>query len=555
MIHPVRVRAARSTLAVLAAFAAGCDDLPTENGVEWPCRVQVERGGLVVGSHPENGPLWVCTDPGQSPSDVRDQCEDQCEDKWCTWGLTSSFPFISFCTDATCTVVGDNPSPTGIRCDENSDPGGPAKASVDVTGSAHVTVDDESGTASGVTGFVRYTIWDCGATVCPITFAEISLDVPTFDIDGYDITAHIHNGINAQGTYASDTKTFHLDPGVLLINTNFTVDGDAGSAGLINDAAIEGTIDPDNDVFAFAPASFSQDDVTVDLTTLSGTHTHRPPTAVIDPESPIECNQTESAAVLLDGTGSSDPDGDIAAYDWRVDDADVGSGALLAQELPLGASFVELTVVDTLAAFDKEEQTLEVVDTTPPTLTPPPDLVAECTSSAGTPIDVGEAAASDVCDDAVVVQDDALGTYPLGETVVTWTAEDASGNTSSASQSVLVVDTTPPDLSLSVSPSSLWPPNHKLRTITATVSATDVCDAAPTIQLLSITSNEADNGTGDGDTANDIQNAATGTDDRTFDLRAERAGTGTGRVYTITYRATDASGNTTDRQATVTVAH
>lgn len=74
-------------------------------------------------------------------------------------------------------------------------------------------------------------------------------------------------------------------------------------------------------------------------------------------------------------------------------------------------------------------------------------------------------------------------------------------------------------------------------------------------QLLSITSSEPDNGGGDGDQPNDIQNAALGTDDRAFDLRSERSGSGPGRVYTITYRATDHSGNTTDAQATVTVPH
>ena len=99
------------------------------------------------------------------------------------------------------------------------------------------------------------------------------------------------------------------------------------------------------------------------------------------------------------------------------------------------------------------------------------------------------------------------------------------------------------------------PPNHKLVPITATVVATDTCDAKPVVRLVSITSNQPDNGTGDGDAPNDIQGAAFGTDDRQFQLRNERSGTLQNRVYTITYSATDASGNTTVRQATVTVPH
>jgi hypothetical protein len=120
---------------------------------------------------------------------------------------------------------------------------------------------------------------------------------------------------------------------------------------------------------------------------------------------------------------------------------------------------------------------------------------------------------------------------------------------------VAVVDTTPPQLSVSVSPAQLWPPNHKLRPVTATITVTDTCDANPVIRLVSITSNEADNGAGDGNTTGDIQGAAFGTDDRAFLLRAERSGNGNGRIYTITYSATDASGNTTLSQATVTVPH
>jgi len=120
---------------------------------------------------------------------------------------------------------------------------------------------------------------------------------------------------------------------------------------------------------------------------------------------------------------------------------------------------------------------------------------------------------------------------------------------------VAVVDTTPPNLSVSVSPARLSPPNHKLVPITATIVATDTCDASPVVRLISITSNEADNGLGDGDQPQDIQGASFGTDDRQFLLRSERSGNGSGRVYTITYSATDASGNTTVRQATVTVPH
>jgi predicted extracellular nuclease len=113
----------------------------------------------------------------------------------------------------------------------------------------------------------------------------------------------------------------------------------------------------------------------------------------------------------------------------------------------------------------------------------------------------------------------------------------------------LCSDLTTPTLSVSVTPDRLWPPNHKYRTVEARVLAADNADPTPAVELVSVTSDEPDDGTGDGDTANDIVIV----DETTFKLRSERAGGGDGRVYTITYRATDACGNSTAKSATVTV--
>ncbi|MEN4011877.1 MAG: lamin tail domain-containing protein [Bellilinea sp.] len=113
----------------------------------------------------------------------------------------------------------------------------------------------------------------------------------------------------------------------------------------------------------------------------------------------------------------------------------------------------------------------------------------------------------------------------------------------------LCVDRTPPQVSLSVTPNTLWPPKHQYIQVSASVNASDNADPAPVIQLLSVTSNEPDNGLGDGDTANDIVIV----DDFNFLLRAERAGKGNGRVYTITYQVSDGCGNTTVSSATVFV--
>jgi len=117
------------------------------------------------------------------------------------------------------------------------------------------------------------------------------------------------------------------------------------------------------------------------------------------------------------------------------------------------------------------------------------------------------------------------------------------------------VDTEPPTIEISLSRDTLWPPNHKLVEVCATVDVGDDCDPAPVVTLVSITSDEPDNGLGDGDTEDDIQGEDLGTDDDCFLLRSERQGGGDGRVYTITYCVTDASGNETCATAEVVVPH
>lgn len=150
--------------------------------------------------------------------------------------------------------------------------------------------------------------------------------------------------------------------------------------------------------------------------------------------------------------------------------------------------------------------------------------------------------------------------FPLGTTTVTLSVTHTDPDTQAEvsdqdSVDVSVSDTTPPTLVLVPDPAVLWPPNHKLIKTKIVVVATDACDPHPTVTLDSLTSNEPDNGLGDGDTERDIQQAEIGTDDREFQLRAERSGTGSGRTYSAVYTAEDASGNSTSAIASILVPH
>lgn len=108
-----------------------------------------------------------------------------------------------------------------------------------------------------------------------------------------------------------------------------------------------------------------------------------------------------------------------------------------------------------------------------------------------------------------------------------------------------VLDTTPPTITrLTVSPSQIWPLNKAMVPVTVTVTASDNADPAPVCQLVTIASNEPI-------TAND----ALITGPLTASLRAARLGSGHGRVYTLTVRCADASGNTVTGTVSVTVPH
>jgi hypothetical protein len=193
---------------------------------------------------------------------------------------------------------------------------------------------------------------------------------------------------------------------------------------------------------------------------------------------------------------------------------------------------------------------VNVQDTTAPALTLPADQTLEATSAAGA-VATFAATATDAVGVSSLTYSAASGsTFPIGTTTVTVTAKDAAGNTTNGSFTVTVRDTIAPAIaSLKASTTTLWPPNHKMVPITLSAITSDAVGVV-SLKIISVTSNEPDNGLGDGDTAGDIE--ITGA--LTLNLRAERAGSGNGRLYTITVEGKDAAGNAATATVTASVA-
>ncbi len=150
---------------------------------------------------------------------------------------------------------------------------------------------------------------------------------------------------------------------------------------------------------------------------------------------------------------------------------------------------------------------------------------------------------SDPDGDAITLSLSPAGPYPVGTTEVTLTVSDSGGVSASCQASITVIDNEPPAISnLSATPSVLWPPNHRLVDVAVNFGVTDNCGVA--VCALVVTSNEPVDGT-----SIDWQIV----DAAHVRLRAERAGTGSGRVYTIAPVCTDGSGNSSSQGVNVTV--
>jgi len=299
------------------------------------------------------------------------------------------------------------------------------------------------------------------------------------------------------------------------------------------------------------------------------------PTAAIAPVEPAECTGPAGTVVVLDGSGSTDPDStpgtsdDIVSFGWFEDYRTpiqrlIGSGAIVPVALALGTHSLTLEVIDRSGKSDTEALTVTVQDTTPPVLICPGPLPAvECAGAAGTYVPVS-ATASDACGGVLLANDrtpngaDASGLYAPGTTPVGFTATDAAGNVVACAVGVTVADTTPPTISVLASPQTLWPPNHEMTAVHMTWQIGDTCyPSGVRVDLVAVTSSEPDDapGPGDGATAGDIQGAAIDVPDTDVMFRAERDGQGPGRTYELRYRAIDGAGNSSIGFAVVMVPH
>lgn len=263
------------------------------------------------------------------------------------------------------------------------------------------------------------------------------------------------------------------------------------------------------------------------------------------------CDYDVSVAITGDVTDEADNcDNTLnATYTDEVVPGDCEGETLIARKWVL---------VDDCNNSTTKYQYFRIRDTTRPTFTQPADITiykdANCDHDASLTVTGDVTNEDDNCDNSLnATYSDAVanGTCVGNLNITrTWTLTDDCGNSTSKTQMIYVRDTTRPDISnVSPTPAVLWPPNHKMVDVVINYDAVDNCSQVTSV--LTISSNEPENGTGDGDTGPDMEVI----DDHNIKLRAERAGNGNGRIYTITITSTDDCGNVATTTTTVLVPH
>jgi hypothetical protein len=170
---------------------------------------------------------------------------------------------------------------------------------------------------------------------------------------------------------------------------------------------------------------------TVDVTVVDTT----PPVLTVPADVTVEQESLAGTVVPLTASATD------------ICDADVDIISDAPATFPLGMTTVTFVATDDSGNTASASMTVTVVDTTPPSVDAGPDITVEQETLAGTEVTLS-ASVSDICDPSpmIVWSHGPTCVFPLGDTTVTVTATDASGNVGSDTVVVHVVDTTPPEL-------------------------------------------------------------------------------------------------------------
>jgi hypothetical protein len=311
-----------------------------------------------------------------------------------------------------------------------------------------------------------------------------------------------------------------------------------------------------------------------DVVNITVKNVNHPPVADAGADQTVQ----EGSPVTLGDQASYDPDGEALTYSWAQA---AGPPVALSNSATTQPSFTapfvgsagtmltfQLTVHD---GIDSATDTVNVFvenDNHPPTA----HAGVDQTKDEGSVVTLNGLASNDPDEDPLIYNWTQLSgpvttlsdpfssapsfTAPLvntgGDTLIfQLTVSDDLGGGMSDEVAITILDINdPPACELAqANPALLWPPNHQLMPVDIT-GVSDPNNDQVIMTVTRVTQDEPINGLGDGDTSPDavIQ-------ENSVLVRAERAGGGTGRVYKVTFSATDAAGGRCVGSVSICVPH
>jgi hypothetical protein len=318
-----------------------------------------------------------------------------------------------------------------------------------------------------------------------------------------------------EGNTASATATVTIvdtTPPVLTVPANLELEGDtsggadpmsAALAGLLTNASAADIVDPAPTITHDAPTLFPLGQTRVNFTAVDSEGnetTSSTIVSVIDMSPPVFTTPMD-ITVEGDTIGGANIAGsaiaDLISSTTAVDvvDATLTFSDDAPDVFPLGDTLVTFTARDDSGNNATVSATVTVTDTTAPVLTVPSDLSIEADSTGGAAVTGQElsaflagATAMDVVDDVPTITSDAPAFFNVGDTLVTFTATDASGNQVSGSATVTVEDTTLPAISVPADTivqgdvtGGADPAGNAITALLSSVTATDLADSGPVI--------------------------------------------------------------------------
>ena len=320
------------------------------------------------------------------------------------------------------------------------------------------------------------------------------------------------------------------------------------------------------------PGGFGSQTLTFQLTVSSGSQSSTDTVDIIVTNvnhAPVadagdDQNVNEDSAVVLSGIDSYDPDSDPLNYQWvqtggpavALTGANTAAPSFTAPILAGGVGSAESLTFDLTVSDGTISQTASVtVLVEQVNHAPVADPGSPQTVHSGTPVALDGGGSGDPDGDAIgfswlQVGGPIVALANPGTATPSFTAPPVSGSETltfrltvgdgdlegEAEVAVTITNGVPRcDLALP-SINLLWPPNHGMRQIAIT-KVTDPNADGVIVTVTGVTQDEPVNGQGDGDSSPDavIQGAG-------VLLRAERGGSGNGRVYLVTFTADDGQG-------------